>query len=66
MQTIRFCFDKFMRTGIKVLTLMGVAVTVTACYGPPPERYYNDPSFQTDTQQVEEVMAAEAQELTKE
>ena len=66
MQTIRFCLDKIMRGGIKFLTLFGVAVTVTACYGPPPDRYYNDPGFQADTQQVEQQLAIETEEMTEE
>jgi len=65
MQTIRFCFDKVMRGGIKFLTLFGVAVTVTACYGPPPERYYNDLEYQRDTQQVEEQLVVEEETLAE-
>jgi starvation-inducible outer membrane lipoprotein len=64
MQTIRFCFDKMMRAGIKLAMLTGVAFTVTACYGVPPERreWHDDQAYQTDTQQVEQQLVAEQEE----
>jgi hypothetical protein len=65
MQTIRLCFDRLMRAGIKFFTLTGVAVTVTACYGPPPDRYRNDPAYQTDTQNVKQQLEVEAEELSE-
>ena len=66
MQTIRFCFDKIMRAGIKLAMLTGVAFTVTACYGtPPPERYYDRPDYQTDTQLVEQQVSVETDEVVE-
>ena len=64
MQTIRFCFDKMMRAGIKLAMLTGVAFTVTACYGVPPQNreWYDDEAYQTDTQQVEQLVAVEQEE----
>ena len=65
MQTIRFCFDKLMRGGIKLVMLTGVAFTVTACYGTPPGRYYDDSAYQTDTQQVEQQLGVDGEELAE-
>lgn len=63
MQTIRFCFDKMMRAGIKLAMLTGVAFTVTACYGVPQNReWYDDEAYQTDTQQVEQQLVVEQEE----
>ena len=63
MQTIRFCFDKMMRAGIKLAMLTGVAFTVTACYGVPQYReWFDDEAYQTDTQQVEQQLVVEQEE----
>ena len=64
MQTIRFCFDKMMRAGIKLAMLTGVAFTVTACYGVPPEnrKWYEEEAYRTDTQQVEQQLSVEQEE----
>ena len=60
MQTIRFCFDKTMRACVKLAMLTGVAFTFAACYGPPPERYYNEnPEYNADAQQVEQQLSSE-------
>ena len=64
MKNIRFSFDNFMRASIKFFTLTGVAVTVTACYGPPPGGW-DDPSYQADTQQVEQQLTIEEQPLAE-
>jgi starvation-inducible outer membrane lipoprotein len=64
MKSVRFCFDKVMRAGIKLAMLTGVAFTVTACYGVPPERqnWYDDQEYQADTQQVEQQLTIEQEE----
>jgi hypothetical protein len=61
MQTIRICFDKIMRAGIKLAMLTGVAFTVTACYGVPPRggEWEEDPAYQADTQMVEQQLMPE-------
>ncbi len=66
MKSLRFWFDTIMRTGIKMTMLTGVAFAVTACYGPVnrPEDY-NDPEFQTDTQQLEQQLVIEPEELAE-
>ena len=52
--------DTICRTGIKALMLTGVAFTMAACYGPPPERnFQEEPAFQQDQQQVEETLKNE-------
>ena len=67
MQTIRFCFDRIMRAGIKLAMLTGVAFTVTACYGVPPQgqSYYEDPAYETDTQQVEQQLVVEEENVNE-
>lgn len=52
--------DRICRAGIKALMLTGVAFTMAACYGPPPERHWQDePAFQEDQQQVENELKSE-------
>ena len=47
--------DKILRAGVRLFMLAGVTFTFSACYGPPPERYYGDePEFQADTQKIEQ------------
>ena len=67
MQTTRFCFDRIMRAGIKLAMLTGVAFTVTACYGVPQngQPYYEDEEYQTDTQQVEQQLVVEEENITE-
>jgi len=56
----RVWFDKICQIGIKMAMLTGVAFTMAACYGPPPERFYQaEPEFQLDQSQVEEQLNAE-------
>lgn len=57
---MRELLDKIFRAGIKLCMLTGVAFTVTACYGVPPDKreWYNDPSYEADTQQVEQQVLA--------
>ena len=63
---MRTLLDKMLRGGIKLVMLTGVAFTVTACYGPPPpERYYDRPDYQTDTQLVEQQVAVETDEVVE-
>ena len=64
MQTIRFCFDKIMRAGVKLAMLTGVAFTVTACYGVPP-RNWEDEAYEADTQHVEEVLTVETESISE-
>lgn len=51
---MRTFIDKFLRAGIKLCLLTGVAFTVTACYGVknPPE--LDNPQHQADQQQLEQ------------
>ena len=59
---VREWFDKLCRIGIKAAMLTGVAFTMAACYGPPPERYLEgDPEFQEDQEQVEEQLQSAAE-----
>ena len=63
-QSFRFHLDKIMRAGIKLAMLTGVAFTVTACYGVPP-RDWEDPAYETDTQQVEQQLVLEDEAMTE-
>ena len=57
---MRVLIDKLFRAGIKLCMLTGVAFTVTACYGvPPEERWYpNEPEYQAAQQKVEKQINA--------
>ena len=51
---MRKLIDTFLRFGIKLCMLTGVAFTFAACYGPAPERFWqNEPDFQQDQQKME-------------
>jgi hypothetical protein len=63
MQTIRFCFDKVMRASVKLAMLTGVTFTMTACYGVVPSQYADDEAYQTDTQQMEQILVVEEEEV---
>ena len=67
MKKTRICFDKIMRAGIKLAMLTGVAFTVTACYGVPPQNrdWLDDPAYQADTQQVEQQLAVEEETIAE-
>ncbi|MCR5050812.1 MAG: hypothetical protein K6A36_06985 [Paludibacteraceae bacterium] len=62
---IRVLIDKIFRAGIKLCMLTGVAFTVTACYGVPPERrehwYPNEPDYENAQQKVEKQLQQAAQ-----
>lgn len=59
---MRALLDKMLSWGIKVCMLTGVAFTFAACYGPPPEgKWWNDPDYQSDQQQVEQQLQTAAQ-----
>ena len=52
---MRNLLDKFLQAGIRLLMLTGVAFTVTASYGPPPEHLYGaEPEYQADQQKLEQ------------
>jgi hypothetical protein len=65
MQTIRFCFDQIMRAGVKLAMLTGVTFTMTACYGVVPSQYVDDETYQTDTQQMEQILVVEEEEVAQ-
>jgi len=56
-----------MRAGIRLAMLTGVAFTVTACYGVPPQNrdWLDDPAYQADTQQVEQQLAVEEETIAE-
>ena len=60
---MRTLLDKIFRASIKMCLLTGVTFTVTACYGvrPTDRDWYNDPTYQSDTEQVDQQLAASNQ-----
>ncbi len=64
---MRTTIDKFLQLGIKLCMLTGVAFTFAACYGPPPERrWQNEPEFQQDQQKMEQQLQSAAEEAEEE
>ncbi|MBO4453712.1 MAG: hypothetical protein J5761_01500 [Paludibacteraceae bacterium] len=58
----RLLIDRVLRTGIKLCMLTGVAFTMAACYGPPPEGYRlkDEPEFKNDQQQLQQRLVEQA------
>ena len=64
---MRVLYDKFLKLGIKLCLLTGVAFTFAACYGPPPERWYEqEPDFNKAQQKMEQQLHSAAQETQAE
>ena len=62
---MRKLIDTFLRLGIKLCLLTGVAFTCAACYGPAPERYWqNEPDFQKDQQKMEQQLRSVANDTS--
>ena len=62
---MRNLIDTLLRFGIKLCMLTGVACTFAACYGPAPERRWQDvPAYQQDQQEVELQLQNEAEQDT--
>ena len=62
---MRNLIDTFLRFGIKLCMLTGVAFTSAACYGPAPERrLQDDPAYLQDHQKVEQQLQNEAEQDT--
>lgn len=60
---MREMIDKTLKLGIKACMLTGVAFTMTACYGTPPERFYGEnPDFQDAQQKTEQQLHEAATE----
>lgn len=45
---IRTRYNNWLESAIRLSMLTAVTFTVTACYGTPPEGYYNDPDWQKE------------------
>ena len=63
---MRIIIDKIFRAGIKLMMLTGVTFTMTACYGVMPTQYAEDEEYQVDSQRVEQVLTAPAEEAVVE
>ena len=47
-QQLRTKYNGWLESAIRLTMLTAVTFTVTACYGTPPEGYYNDPDWQKE------------------
>ena len=56
---IRISLDRIFRAGVKMAMLTGVTFTMTACYGVVPTQYAEDEAYQSDSDQVEEILEME-------
>lgn len=57
---MRKFIDRIFRASIKLAMLTGVAFTMAACYGPPPEqRWQDEPDFEEEQSQVEACLTQE-------
>lgn len=60
---MRKLIDQFLQMGIKLCLLTGVAFTFAACYGPAPERrWQNEPDYNKAHQKMEQQLQTAAQE----
>ena len=60
---MRKLIDQFLKMGIKLCLLTGVAFTFAACYGPAPERrWQNEPDYNKAQQKMEQQLQTAAQE----
>lgn len=48
--------DNLLQRTIRLVMLTGVAFTVTACYGAPPERWHNEPITPEEQEQVDQLL----------
>ena len=60
---MRKLLDQILKMGIKLCLLTGVAFTFAACYGPAPERsWQNEPDYNKAHQKMEQQLQTAAQE----
>lgn len=65
MPTMRKLIDTFLRFGIKLCMLTGVAFTFAACYAPAEPRWENEPDYNKAQQKMEQQLQTAAQEETQ-
>lgn len=52
-QLLRTKYNHLLESAIRLTMLTAVTFVVTACYGTPPEDYYNDPEWRKDQDTLE-------------
>ena len=52
-QLLRTKYNHLLESAIRLTMLTAVTFVVTACYGTPPEGYYNDPEWRKDQDTLE-------------
>lgn len=52
-QLLRTKYNLLLESAIRLTMLTAVTFVVTACYGTPPEGYYNDPEWRKDQDTLE-------------
>lgn len=55
-QLLRTKYNLLLESAIRLTMLTVVTFVVTACYGTPPEGYYNDPEWRKDQDTLEHRM----------
>lgn len=55
-QLLRTKYNHLLESAIRLTMLTAVTFVVTACYGTPPEGYYNDPEWRKDQDTLEHRM----------
>ena len=62
---MRKLIDQFLQMGIKLCLLTGVAFTFAACYGPAPERrWQNEPDYNKAHQKMEQQLRSVANDTS--
>lgn len=55
-QLLRTRYNRLLESAIRLTMLTAVTFVVTACYGTPPEDFYNDPEWRKDQDTLEHRM----------
>lgn len=55
-QLLRTKYNHLLESAIRLTMLTAVTFVVTACYGTPPEDFYNDPEWRKDQDTLEHRM----------
>lgn len=55
-QLLRTKYNRLLESAIRLTMLTAVTFVVTACYGTPPEDFYNDPEWRKDQDTLEHRM----------
>lgn len=62
-QLLRTKYNHLLESAIRLTMLTAVTFVVTACYGTPPEGYYNDPEWRKDQDTLEHRMEQMGKDL---